>query len=293
MTLNISGFNPQIFFAANTAVQTTFFTIFTLPTFICCGVCLLALLFTKQINSKMRVLLLNIFGAEVFYLLGVTVLYLGYPIRAREIGVEFVSCLLVTGTLLVGFNANITATTLFAVMVYLFVKYGVKKLKWYIIVPFIAISWCIFVVLGLLASFNVFDYNPKTVNGFCLLDPTEASILSVISVIAQNIFLVIACSAVIPTFSILSYRYMRNHSVDENIAIKRAVSKLLLYLSIRMIIIVLQYLVYIPFIYFRLTTEGFDNVILYLSLEYLFSRVCIDIPSLLTPVLAISQCVMR
>lgn len=147
MSLNISSFDPLVFFATNTAIQTAFFAVFTLPTFILCGVCLVALLVTKKLNLKVRVVLINIFGAEIFYLTGVTVLYLGYPIRARYGEVDSASCLVVLSILLVGFCANIfTATTFFSVMVYLFTKYGPKKLKWYIIVPFIVVSWLILVI---------------------------------------------------------------------------------------------------------------------------------------------------
>ncbi len=87
MALNITGFDPQLFFAVNTGVQATFFTIFTLPTFILCGVCLVALLFAKTIHLEMRVVLINIFGG---YVTGVTVLYLGYPLRVKDSEVEFV-----------------------------------------------------------------------------------------------------------------------------------------------------------------------------------------------------------
>ena len=37
---------------------------------------------------------------------------------------------------------------LYAVMVYVFVKYSRNKLKWYVLIPFITISWTITILLG-------------------------------------------------------------------------------------------------------------------------------------------------
>lgn len=55
----------------------------------------------------MKVILINIFAAEISYSFGVTFLYLGYPLQAQNGEEEDVSCLTAGAFLFIGINSNI------------------------------------------------------------------------------------------------------------------------------------------------------------------------------------------
>ena len=58
------------------------------------------------------------------------------------------------------------STSTYAVGIYLFIKHGDKKLKWYVIIPYITVMWTV-VTLILNVPPNLEEFGAQTVKGFC------------------------------------------------------------------------------------------------------------------------------
>ena len=246
----------------------------------------MALLFAKAISLKMRAVIINIFAAEIVYSLGVTFLYLGYPIRAQNGKEDDISCLISGSFFSIGLNANLFATAFFAIMVYLFVKFGQKKLKWLIIAPFLVVSWIISIFLGLLFFANIFTINFVPINGFCVAVLEEMSALNLLVQVIRPLETIV-CLIIVVTFSILTYWYVRGNASDENISVKKAIMRVLFYHTIRMIVVIVQFGSRIVYSSFRSAVEMRAGLVVALSLEYIISRVSFDVTTLLTPILSI------
>ena len=66
MAFNITGIvNQEDFFIVNTAIHVSLFCALTLPAMILCVVCIAALIFAKDVNWPIRVLLINILAADL------------------------------------------------------------------------------------------------------------------------------------------------------------------------------------------------------------------------------------
>ena len=60
-------------------------------------------------------------------------------------------------------------TSLYAVSVYVFIKHGDKKLKWYIIIPYIVVTWIV-VTLTVGVPPYLRDCGTQNVKGFCTVN---------------------------------------------------------------------------------------------------------------------------
>ena len=78
VSLNFSGVDLKLYFDANTAVIISIFTLLVFPPFLLSLLCVLALVLAKDINTKFRLLLINIFTAETLSFTFFFV-YLGWP----------------------------------------------------------------------------------------------------------------------------------------------------------------------------------------------------------------------
>ena len=66
MAFNITGIvNQEEFFVVNTAIHVFLFSVLTLPAMILCLVCIAALIFAKDVNWPVKVLLINILAADL------------------------------------------------------------------------------------------------------------------------------------------------------------------------------------------------------------------------------------
>ena len=86
VSLNFSGVDLKLYFDANTAVIISIFTLLVLPPFSLSLLCMLALVLAKDINTKIRLLLINMKHSVV----SPSSLYLGWP--ARFINEEGTTC---------------------------------------------------------------------------------------------------------------------------------------------------------------------------------------------------------
>ena len=205
-----------------------FFAIF-LPAFILCVLCVVALVLARSMNLWIRVSLINVFAAQMCFWLGMSSFYIGYPIRAYgDEDIDNVSCLLAYSLNRVANTMVSAATLLYAVLVYCIIKYGKKKIKWYAVVIFIAISWAYAALLGILPYFaGIDDDDLMNLLGFCRGTYESPLFLAtaVLQLVSYAIFL-----CVIITFCVLIFRYAKKNTLGDNAKVKQAVIKNLVYL---------------------------------------------------------------
>ena len=181
MAINLTSFDDSVIYIINPAVSISYFVFLCLPAIILFLLCVVALLLTKTININLRVILLNVFAAEISLLLGVTVLFLGHPARVQDEETVNYSCNFLLSAIFCGGIAKHPANSLYAIVVYIYIKYGLKKVKWYIIVLSIALTWVISLSVSLIpytSSFNIVSNH-----GFCYREgqvTIPATILSVV-----------------------------------------------------------------------------------------------------------------
>ena len=93
-----------------------------------------------------------------------------------------------------------------------FIKYGTKKLKWTVILPYIIASY---VISFLLSMVVIFDRSEIIVcNGVCISDLTSLIFRAALSVL---LFLVVILLCVTIVFSCLTYCYAKKNVLKENV----------------------------------------------------------------------------
>ncbi len=136
-----------------------------------------ALPLTETLSINLQIILLNIFAAELSLLLGSSVLFLGHPARVHNMeSVNYVCNFVLSAIFSSGF-AKLPATSLYAVVVYIYIKHGTKKLKWYVIALCIALFWIASISIGLMPYASTF--NVVSNQGFCYAD-SQSSIIPII-----------------------------------------------------------------------------------------------------------------
>ena len=228
MAYNITSFDEDLFFTVNTAVGTSLFFIIVLTPLVLCVLCVLALIFTRKLNKKLKVLLINIFAAEICTLIRWTLAFLGFPLRFRTLaGVSWI-CIIDITLSIVGGQQKFTSSALYAVMIYVFIKHGERRLKWYVIVPYIAISWVVVtLVFGLPNVGNFFGIINS--NGFCASNPGAILLRATIPL---AVLVTMICSGVVVVCCMLTGVYVKRNTLDGNVEVKKAVAKVLAYLSV-------------------------------------------------------------
>ena len=278
-----SNFSDNLYFTVNSSTHVGLFFIAVLPTLILCLLCVVALFFASSIKWQMRVILINIFAADICTWLGLTVLYLGFPLRASvQMGGEW-SCNVAISLFIVGQQQKFAITALYAVMVYVFVKYGPCKLKWYAIVPYIGITWMVAIAISIFPITNESSLNN---NGFCKTKGHVPSslgfVVTVLFVVGENLVLLIATIV----FSLLTYCFLKKSALQEDVEMKKAVAKILLYFVIAIIITILSNSIPAAFPTIReaFRDKGAANLI---SLIEFVVELFLNLPLLITPVATI------
>ena len=241
MALNFSGVDLQLYFNAITAANVSIFTFLVLPPFLICILCMLALLFAKELNVKIRVLLINILTAEALFWFVYSIVYLGWPVRF--ITNEDISCKIYLSLFVIIVVLKFASTSIYGVSVYLFVRHGEKKLKWYVIIPYIVVTWTVTsMTLGVIPYLKEYIVIPN--KGWCIVDSSTALflVMAVLHVIGATLFVsieVICC--------ILTVVYIKHNTLEENSPVKKAITKILGYLAI---VSVLSFFnVILPYVY--------------------------------------------
>lgn len=287
MSFNITGFDPNIFYAINSTLHIILFLVFHLPTFILNILCVVALVLAKALNWQIRATLANILTAEIVISIGISFFYVGYPIRVSS-GDDFnYSCTIGLGIVILGFLANTTAVSLYAITVYIFMKYGPSKLKWYIMAAFATGPWIVFTVIGILLAVQT---SSSTVShGFCVYEEEQEPLREkqkyILFAIVGTVLLFSLCLVLI--FGVLTCLHVRKHVTEGNTSNKKAISKILLYHLVKMSILLAQFMTNAVLNVSLQPARTRNGVILFLVIEYVLVNATFDITSLLTPILSL------
>ena len=224
---------PQaVFPVLNSALHVLVFAVFGIPQFTITGMSILALLTAKDVNWKMKVVLINILVPELIVFLSGIFYNLGYPVRVFLIEGSStdaldVSCLIFLVLYSIAFLGNAFGGALFSVAVYIFTKYGVKKLKWIGIVSYIATTWVINIMYNTSSFFS--DFVVTSNNGFCSLQLNSYVITSYIIQALIGLLNIV----LVTIFSICNFFFVRNNQIatensDKPNPLKKAMMKVMI-----------------------------------------------------------------
>ena len=278
MAFNLSEVDFELYVAANTAVQASLLAVVVLPAVTLSIICFVAVIFTYVINWQMRVALVNIFATEVFHWLGYTVEYLAFSTRALDKENSLVSCRIFYSCVIIAGIQKFAAIVFYSIMVYLFLKHGVKKLKWYVFFLSLVITWAGSSTIGILAYFEPFEIFNN--NGFCR---TVTTALFYHVTIIPLLGSAVVGSTITVFFSILTYRFLKKNTLEGNVEVKKAVSKNLFFLAIASVVTTICQILPSTAPLTRLILPDYRYFIAY---NYLL-RLVINFPNIATPIIAI------
>ena len=156
MAFNITGVDPDLYYSINSSIQVGLFFLIALPALFLILLCVVALLFAKTINWPIRIVLIDIYTGEICYWLGLTVMFLGFPVRACIGNEDTFSCSVSTALFIVSSILKYSATALYAIIVYIFIKNGIQKVKLYAIILYISISWIASISISIIPYLDEF-----------------------------------------------------------------------------------------------------------------------------------------
>ena len=225
MAFNITGIDEELFFTSSTVVSLSLFTVLVLPPLVLCLLCVLALLFTTGVTKKIIVSLVNIFAVEICGWLSQSVFFLGFPSRTAGLPGDY-SCHFYVSSFGVGILQRFTSAALYAIMVFIFIKHEEKKMKWSIVIPFIAVSWLMaLAVYGVIPYLHDFQEMDSVL--FCIY--REDSLVP-IGVQAVVILIFLSSSLILVTCCIMIFLYIKNNTLESSVDLKRATARLLFFL---------------------------------------------------------------
>ena len=284
MSFNITGFKPDVFAAFNSAINIGVFLTLTAPKLVLNVLCIVALLFAKTLNRKIKVTLINIFVAETVFSIGLSVKYIGYPIRVSNVDASGISCEIRLGFLFTGYVANATAITLYAITVYLFINYGRKKMKMCVIALSIAISWAVFSVIGIIVASPAVTLSFNS-NGFCVMEGGGEPIFSSVPpAIAALVLLVSVC--LVTTFGVLTCS-VRRQVAECSTDTKKAITKILFYHAIKMLVLFVEFGGGILLTVLQPPPTSHSGVVAFLATNYIIVDVLNDVAFLMTPIVSL------
>ena len=282
MTLNITGVDNQLYYDVNVALNVCFFIFLSLLPLLLCVLVILALILAQTIHIKIRVLLINIFAAEILGWIVYAIFYLGWIVRLNHN--ETISCKMFYTTFLVAGVQKFTSGTLYTINIFLFIKYGEKKLKWYIVTPYIVLSWIIITIISVLLIIFLPPDFVHYINGICSVRIYSSILLaisaSLVTIVAFT-FLIIQIVMIIVTFV-----YIKKHALVENVQIKKAVTKVLVYIVIASIVTFIGTVV--PAVSFILQLIIPGSTIVTVTAQSYLARLLFGVPGIATPIVAIA-----
>ncbi len=229
MSFNNSTSFEDVLYTVSSSISIVLF----IPATILYGICITALLFAKGISNQMRILLINVLISRFFARL----LHQLFGFIADS---EYnpIVCKFDLSLIFAGFLISLTSISLFSIMVYLSIKNGNNKLKWYIIIPSITVSWIVSILFGTLF------YTDSTF--IIIVEERDCEVSSESILFLPYVFFGCLAQAVFLTvtlvFGILTICFMRRrllHETAEDPAsqsdpkIKKAITKVLVYLIVR------------------------------------------------------------
>jgi hypothetical protein len=214
----------------------------------------------------------------VFHWLGYIAEHPAFAPRALDKENSIVSCRMFFFFVITASIQKFAAIVIYSVMVYVFLKYGVKKLKWYVISLALVITWAVSVTIGTLASFDQFEVINN--NGICRVITTALFYHITISFVLSS---TVVGSCIIVFFSILSYRFLKKNTLEGNVDVKRAVSKNLFFLAAAAVVTTISQI--FPS-FSPLIRSIFPDYRYSIAYTY-FLQLVINVPNIATPIIAI------
>ena len=278
MSLNISDSEIEFLTVITSVLQAAHFFVIFLPAFVLCVLCVVALVLARSLNLWIRVSLINVFAAQICYWFGMSLFYLGHPFRAYH--VEYISCFIAYSVLRIATTMVSRATTLYAGVVYSFVKYGKNRFKWCGMSLFIALSWIFALLVSLVPYFIGIDANTRTLLGFC---GTNFSTQGFLAASAFQLVTHALCLCGIFVFCALIFHHMKKNTLEDNDKVKGAIIKNLVFLAATTLLIFLTNLVSLLSVTVVPSLTDINSILL---VNFLFPLVTI-LPSLAIPIMTI------
>lgn len=217
LSLNATDFDENLFININAAICCALFLFIAVPSLILFILCTIAIVSDEVINWHLKYVLLNIFAAEICFSLSLNIHFLGYPARAFfDIPGNIEICKINLGLGIIGNTTKVTSITLYAIMVYIFIKYSTKKVKWYVIIPSTIVFWMISVIFAIPVLVSKHDDGKDHIllNGFCTIDVMQRfshseQIQFAAQVIVASVVEIFGCGSILVTFGSLIYCYIK------------------------------------------------------------------------------------
>lgn len=232
MSSNFTDEFERVYTVATTGVTVIVSTLLVLPSLILCLVCVLALIFTTITSAKIRILLMNMFAAEICHWFAYIVFYFGFSARLSNLmpGETSYSCQFFYSALSVSRVQKFTAGAVYAAVVYNILKYGEDKLKWKVIAPLIIVSWVVVIVgCGSIPYTNLVMIASN--HGICRVAFTAV----IDGVVAFFLFIALTCSAVTIFFCILVSLHIKKN-IPNTDDVKKGIAKILFFNTIATIL---------------------------------------------------------
>ena len=129
IAFNLTGIDVDLYFAVNTTVSILVFGLIVLPALILNVLCVLALLLARDLVWQVKMLLINIFAVEICSWLGQAILFVGFPVRqSLELEAD-PACGVAVSLFIVTALQKMSATAIYAIMVYVFSQLRCEKVK--------------------------------------------------------------------------------------------------------------------------------------------------------------------
>ena len=257
------------------SVNYSIFFVVVLPSLLLSLLCALAVTLptSRVINKKIRFILINILISDIINWFSFTGYYLGWSTAHLIRTEEDILCKISIFFFTVANVQKFTTCASYSLNVYIFIKYGEKKLKWYALVSYFVATWIVSVILGITPFFDVSSVIAN--NGFCIVNAD-----SLVFKIAIAFILVIAvfflCFQLV--CSLLTIMYVKKNALEGNTAVKKAVAKMLACLTAASILSFIS--IIIPIVTLFIPYNKLTYVIIY----HVLRRLLLIIPTITTPI---------
>ena len=272
------------YIAGNSAANVVWVMLVNLPALVLCLLSVLALCFSI-LDLKIKIALINILVSEISFVCALSVRLLGFLARSR-MSTNQISCSFSSSGAIVSGVTHFSSITLYSIMVYVILKYGIKKFKYRYMILYIVVTWALALTLSTAPYFPgyVAVNNSLTMIGLCT-DNARFVLFRAVTPVLPTLYVI--CLCVIITFSVLSYHYFKQNTIEgENADIKRAVAKNLVYFFVMAIIAFLTSILPVTTSRFRMIL--LRRSVLSVTLFNWFFVLLFSLSTVITPIVTIT-----
>ena len=278
MAFNLSGIDEEFYISINTAAHVSLFFFVALPTLILSTLCVVAMLFAEDINQNTKFLLINIFITDIVQWVALSILFLGFPMRARMQSDEYYSCSIAIGLLMACVLQKFSVLALSAITLYFFTRYG-TSFKW--IGGYTVLSTMVSIAVGLAPHFE--DFGLYNNHGFCEGNtgaPLMRAVLYLMVLVVTGLF------SIVITFNMLTYRYVEKSTLLQvPPGIKKEIVQNLRYLNVAVVLSLIFELLPASSPFIRAVFEK-ESLATTITINYILC-LALHMPSALAPIAAV------